>query len=136
MSWDNNEIIIRSTKTGDRRVTLKPSFMMRLRAAHESSDSDHIITYHGNPIKTLGKSLKTAPKKAGIKKKVRLYDIRHLYGTLMAKNKADIFAIKILMGHSDIETTKRYLHHADGMKQDAVENCLPDLNFEKFSPQN
>jgi site-specific recombinase XerD len=64
--------------------------------------------------------LRTALKRAGIKKKVRPYDIRHMYGTYMAKNGADIFAIQCLMGHSSITTTKRYLHHAEQLKQDAV----------------
>jgi integrase len=69
-----------------------------------------------------------ALKKAGIKKRVRLYDLRHMYGTLMAKNKADIFALQKLMGHADIQTTKNYLHHAEDLKEDAVNNCLPGLD--------
>jgi site-specific recombinase XerD len=47
----------------------------------------------------------------------------------MAKNKADIFAIQLLMGHSDISTTMRYLHHAEELKADAVNNCLPSLDL-------
>jgi integrase len=128
VSWETNEITIRGTKTGERKVSLKPDFMTRLRNAYEKADSDYVITYKGKPIKRLQKSFNTALKKAGIKKRVRLYDLRHMYGTLMAKNKADIFALQKLMGHADIQTTKNYLHHAEDLKEDAVNNCLPGLD--------
>ena len=55
------------------------------------------------PIKSLKTSFETALEKAGIKKRVRLYDMRHMYGTSMAMNKTEIFAIQILMGHSDLD---------------------------------
>ncbi len=129
VNWEAKKIIIRSTKTGDREVPLKPKFVERLKKALKKTASDFIITYRGNPVKRINKSLSTALKKAGIKKKVRPYDIRHLYGTLMAKNKVDIFAIQQLMGHGGIETTKGYLHHAEEMKEDAVNNCLPDIDL-------
>ena len=129
VNWETNEITIRGTKTGERKVNLKPEFMERLRKAYEKADGDYIITYKGRPIKRLQKSFETALKKAGVKKRVRLYDLRHMYGTFMAKNKADLFALQKLMGHADIETTRKYLHHADGLKEDAVYNCLPGLDL-------
>jgi hypothetical protein len=42
---------------------------------------------------------------------------------------ADIFATQELMGHSSISTTKRYLYHAEAMKVDLVNNCLPSLEL-------
>lgn len=54
--------------------------------------------------------------------------MRHMYGTYMAKNGADVFAVQCLMGHSSLATTKRYLHHAEALKKDAVEK-LPALNY-------
>jgi site-specific recombinase XerD len=47
----------------------------------------------------------------------------------MVKNRADIFAVQELMGHSNMSTTRRYLHHAQAMKADAVTNCLPRLDI-------
>ncbi len=130
--WKSNEITIRGTKTGERKVPLKEDFMERLREAYEKAESDYIITFKGKPVKRLQSSFETALKRAGIKKRVRLYDLRHMYGTLMAKNKADIFALQKLMGHSDIQTTQQYLHHADELKKDAVVNCLPELDLGQF----
>jgi integrase len=129
VNWEEAELLIRATKTAPRIVTLKPDFLERLGGAFENSDCEYIISYKGKPVKKLRRSFSTALRKAGINKKVRLYDIRHMYGTFMAKNKADIFAIQQLMGHSDISTTRRYLHHAEEMKLDAVNNCLPSLDL-------
>jgi integrase len=110
-------------------VKLKPDFMERLKKAYGDSDCEYVISYKGRPIKKLRRSFATALRKAGIKKKVRLYDVRHMYGTFMARNKADVFAVQELMGHSHISTTRRYLHHAEAMKTDAVNNCLPSLDI-------
>jgi integrase len=126
VDWDGGKILIRGTKTGSRVVDLKPEFLLRLKAKYQEAESEYIVDYKGSPLKQLRRSFKTALAKAGINKRVRLYDIRHMYGTLMVKNGGDIFAVKRLMGHSSITTTERYLHHAEELKKDAV-NRLPDL---------
>ena len=127
--WESGELLIRSTKTEPRMVKLRPEFLERLRIADKNSDCEYIVSYNGKQLKSLRRSFVAALRKAGIKKKVRLYDIRHMYGTFMARNKADLFAIQQLMGHSDISTTRRYLHHVEDMKVDAVNNCLPSLEL-------
>ena len=45
--------------------------------------------------------------KAGIKRRVRLYNMRDMHATYMAMNKADIFAIQIHMGHSYPDAVKK-----------------------------
>ena len=126
VDWNGGKILIRGTKTGSRVVDLKPEFLLRLKAKYQEAQSEYIVDYKGFPLKRIIRSFKTALAKAGIKKSVRLYDIRHMYGTLMVKNGGDIFAVRRLMGHSTITTTERYLHHAEQLKKDAVDR-LPDL---------
>jgi integrase len=101
VNWEDNEITFPGTKTGERKVPLKPAFVDRLRRAYKTSESDHIITYKGNPMKRMQRSFATALKNAGIKRRVRPYDIRHMYGTFMAKHNADVFVLQKLMGHAD-----------------------------------
>jgi len=127
--------LIRATKTGHRIVKLRPEFLKRLEVACDKRDCDRIVSYREKPLKKLRRSFKTALKNTGIEKKVRLYDIRHMYGTFMVQNKADLFAIQNLMGHSDIETTQKYLHHAEAMKEDTVLNCLPGLTYDEGPPE-
>ena len=126
VDWEGGKILIRGTKTGPRLVNLRRDFLQRLKVKQKEATSDYVIEYDGAPIKQLRRSLGTALTKAGIKKKVRPYDIRHMYGTYMAKNGADIFAIKRLMGHSSITTTERYLHHAEQLQKEAIAK-LPSL---------
>jgi len=133
IDWKEGILLIRSTKTGPREVRLRRDFLERLKEKAKETKSGYIIEYRGRPIGSIKTSFKTALKRANIKKKVRLYDIRHMYGTYIAKNGGDIFALQKLMGHLSIGTTKRYLHHAEEVKQETV-NRLPSL-VPKISPQ-
>jgi integrase len=51
-----------------------------------------------------------ALKRAGLRR-LRFHDLRHTFGTRMIR-KADIRRVQEWMGHSDIQTTMRYLHYA------------------------
>ncbi len=43
---------------------------------------------------------------------LRLHDLRHTFGTL-AVRRAEVQAVQAWMGHADIQTTMRYVHHRD-----------------------
>ena len=43
---------------------------------------------------------------------IRFHDLRHTFGTL-AVRRAEVPAVQAWMGHSDIQTTMRYVHHRD-----------------------
>jgi integrase len=124
--WEWEKLTIHSTKTGKRVIPLKDVFLERLREKEKTSQSGFIIEYKGKPVKGLKRSLKTALKRSGITKKVRLYDIRHLYGTTLAENGIDAFTIMALMGHTEITTTVRYIHKGEQAQINGV-NTLPDL---------
>ena len=47
--------------------------------------------------------------------KIRLYDLRHWYGTTQYIQTRDIFHVKYLMGHRNIESTLHYMHIAKGL---------------------
>ena len=53
---------------------------------------------------------KEALSRAGLRP-LRFHDLRHTFGTRMIA-KADIRRVQEWMGHADIQTTMRYLHHA------------------------
>ena len=47
--------------------------------------------------------------------KIRLYDLRHWYATTQYIQTRDIFHVKYLMGHRNIESTLHYMHIAKGL---------------------
>ena len=51
-----------------------------------------------------------ALRRAGLRC-LRFHDLRHAFGTRMIAH-ADILKVKDWMGHADVQTTMRYLHHA------------------------
>jgi integrase len=54
---------------------------------------------------------KAARTRAGLRP-LRCHDLRHTFGTL-AVRKAEVPAVQAWMGHADIQTTMRYVHHRD-----------------------
>ena len=55
---------------------------------------------------------KAALKRAGLRP-LRFHDLRHTFGTQVISNPAvSILQLKAWMGHSDIDTTMKYLHYA------------------------
>lgn len=57
--------------------------------------------------------IRTVRQRAGINKKVHPHTFRHSCATDMLMNGADIFSVAEVMGHSNIATTRRYLHIAN-----------------------
>lgn len=49
---------------------------------------------------------------------------RHSLASLLLMNKADIKSVQILMGHSDLKTTERYLHTNNNHVQATYFNSL------------
>ena len=54
---------------------------------------------------------KAALKRGGLRP-LRFHDLRHTFGTL-AVRRAEVPAVQAWMGHADIQTTMRYVHHRD-----------------------
>jgi integrase len=139
MQWNHvdfkaNTIMVKSAKKGSRYkyrlVPVHPKFTAVLRQWYEKDDSPNgfIIHYGKNkqPVKSLKKSFATAKKKAGITRRLRMYDFRHCFASLLLKNSADLKATSELLGHSRTETTTRIYQHTDfAMHQDAIRRLPP-----------
>jgi integrase len=57
----------------------------------------------------LRRRYKSALRQAGLRE-LRFHDLRHVFGSL-AINALTILEVKEAMGHADVKTTMRYLHH-------------------------
>ena len=71
--------------------------------------------------------LKRVAERAGVAE-ATLHKFRHTYATRLLENGADIVTVQRLLGHSDLDTTKRYLNPDVGLKRTAVNRLrLPSL---------
>ncbi|MGG2084174.1 tyrosine-type recombinase/integrase [Lysinibacillus pakistanensis] len=64
-------------------------------------------------VDTFRRNLKRYLKKAGIHKEYSCHDFRRQAITDMLKNGASVFMVQAIAGHSQISTTKKYVHFDD-----------------------
>ena len=104
----------------DRDVLLSPKLLEELRAHwHRLRRKPRIWLFPGNrhhngdqPIdtKTVWHACQQAAQRCGIQKKVHPHTLRHCFATHLLEAGADLRTIQILLGHSDLKETTRYLH--------------------------
>jgi integrase len=66
------------------------------------------------------------------REKLRIYDLRHSYGSRAAMAGVDLPTLKELKGHSTITITMRYIHPTPEHKRCAIEK-LKQFNAEQVS---
>lgn len=113
VDWDAGTIHVRGTKTeeSDRILPITAHFQARLAFMRTHAKTDHLVEYKGQPIKKLRRSLGTAARRAGITYNVRMYDIRHLFASIMLAGGGDLAAVSRMLGHADISTTQKHYYH-------------------------
>ena len=63
---------------------------------------------------------KSAKAHAKITKQGGIHSLRHAFATHLLESGADIFAIKILLGHASIQSTVRYLDFVPNRHQNLI----------------
>jgi len=110
-------IRVRHTKTRRPRVVrLSGELLVRLRRYWRVARPPLPLLFPGRdpsrPMKasTVQKAFKRATADAGLRKRVTPHVLRHTYATHMLEAGVDIHTVQLLLGHSSLQNTLRYLH--------------------------
>ncbi len=114
MDLDNGEAHIYAPKTKTyRTIPIKDEkFLEALRERRDIALTPYVIEYDGKPVKSLKVSFNRAVKLANLPYPVRMYDVRHLFATMLVSDGAPIGAVSALLGHSRTSTTVNVYYHA------------------------
>jgi hypothetical protein len=97
-----------------------------------------IIAYKGKPVRRIGRAWHNARKRAGILRRIRPYDLRHAFASLLLDNSADIKSCMEIMGHASEKMILKYYRHANSQQRRTALNALPffieNLTNEELSP--
>jgi len=88
-----------------------------------------IITYQGRPVKRIKKVFNAAKKRAGINRRLRIYDFRHCFATTVLGEEGDLKSASEIIGHSRTETTMQIYQHTNTKLHRKTINKLPELNL-------
>ena len=134
IKWEESAIVIsRSLSAGVEREGTKSRRNRRFGLAQPAADALHRLSQRESftepdhlvfcsPIgrriddAALRKRYKRAQMAAGVPE-LRLHDLRHSFGSLLAAGGVDLVNIQGAMGHSQIQTTMIYMHAKDAKEQ-------------------
>lgn len=126
-------ILIRSSRKGgpiSRTVPIHTAFLKLLKKwKKEDKDktAEEIITYKGQPVQRIKKAFYAAKKRAGITRRLRAYDFRHAFATMLLSEAGDLKSTSEILGHSRIQTTMDIYQHTNSKMHRKTINKLPAL---------
>lgn len=86
----------------------------------------YLIHYHGARIDSLKTSWLAAKKRARVRRRLRMYDIRHAFITTLLERGADLKSVSEIVGHASPDMTLRvYQHVSSELKRQAVSLLEP-----------
>jgi len=102
-------------------------FLEEMRERRDIVYTPYVVEYDGKPVKSLKRSFNKAVELAKLPYQVRMYDVRHLFATMLLGNGATIGAVSALLGHSRTSTTVNVYYHATKTETVNAIDKLPAL---------
>jgi integrase/recombinase XerD len=118
VDFDRKTVHIRQSKCKKDRYVPVSAMTLRGLASYLETSKPKQWLFNGNvrgekiSREGIRHALRSAVKKAGIKKKACVHTLRHSYATHLLEMGLDILTLKEQLGHARIETTMMYLHIA------------------------
>jgi integrase len=144
VDWERQCIFVTSAKKGGpvrRVVPLDDNFTATLHQWYQQdnkTDSRHLITFNGKPIRDFKTTWKNTKAAAGITRRLRPYDLRHAFVTYLLEGGADLKSVSAMAGHSRTDTTTRIYQHInmDMMRASISKMPAVGLNERKGERKN
>jgi integrase len=77
---------------------------------HKEDRSEYLVTYKGEKVASVERSLRSAYKKAGLSSARPFHTLRHSFGAYLAMAGVSLYEIAKLMGHTFEQVTQLYAH--------------------------
>jgi len=118
-----NEIRVRAEISKSKRLRLVPMNGEVKRAIQALPKRNRLIFFNvstGKNIQDIKTAFRTAKKRAGIKGRLRVHDLRHTAASWMIEDGIDLVTVKEILGHASVQTTMIYCHPRKDIKQRAA----------------
>lgn len=138
LTWEAVDLIgqtitVRSAaKNGleERVVPLSASFVMVLAQwlqEDEKSGVRYLVHFRGGRVRNVQAAWANAKKRARITRRLRLYDLRHCFASVLLSRGADLRSVSELLGHRSIAMTISVYQHVSGDLKRAAVALLDDV---------
>ena len=127
-------LIVSRGKGGKPRVTfIDPLTEKSIREYHHKREADSVFVFtnsFGKPLSRqyLSRMISETALRAGIKKRVSAHTLRHSFATNMLRKRARIEDVQPLMGHSNISTTRLYMHFTNEYLRERYDMFNKDID--------
>lgn len=127
-------LIVSRGKGGKPRVTfIDPLTEKSIREYHHKRKIDSVFVFtnsFGKPLSRqyLSRMISETALRAGIKKRVSAHTLRHSFATNMLRKGARIEDVQPLMGHSNISTTRLYMHFTNEYLRERYDMFNKDID--------
>jgi len=121
--FERGGLVVPRPKTRTRSfIPCPPAYLEKIRFLRRADPArQYLVEFQNRQVTTLKTAWRQTKKRAGITRRLRLYDLRHLYITRLLSAGADPKAVSLLAGHADVTTTLRvYYHLQDEQLKEAV----------------
>lgn len=127
-------LIVSRGKGGKPRVTfIDPLTEKSIREYHHKREVDSVFVFtnsFGKPLSRqyLSRMISETALRAGIKKRVSAHTLRYSFATNMLRKGARIEDVQPLMGHSNISTTRLYMHFTNEYLRERYDMFNKDID--------
>lgn len=135
VTYSENRMVVYGKGNKERTVPLGALTAQYMKAylANCPYTSDKVfVNRHGKPLTCNAVKLLVSKLSALLDFELSSHKLRHNFATNYCidqyeeRGQVDIYRLMIIMGHEDVETTRRYLHHANEII--GTKNCISHLD--------